>query len=168
MAEYNWGTAQLFKWYTYDGTPAEGVLYLPEDFSPDKEYPMISYFYETYTEPLYPLRHGAFMELDKLPFLCEQRLCGVCARHQIHTPECRENAPIILYAPEWKSSAKISQHRQRAAWYRRPELGWIPDRLSCDPHRHVCVRRLGCARVEHDIRLWWYPLGHRRLPPGAV
>lgn len=53
MAEYNWGTAQLFKWYTYDGTPAEGVLYLPEDFSPDKEYPMISYFYETYTEDLY-------------------------------------------------------------------------------------------------------------------
>ena len=86
MAEYNWGTAQLFKWYTYDAGPAEGVLYLPEDFSPDKEYPMISYFYETYTEDLYThYDMEAFMELDKLPFLCEQRLCGVCARHQIHS-----------------------------------------------------------------------------------
>lgn len=53
MAEYKWGTAQLFKWYTYDGKPAEGILYLPEDFNPDEQYPMISYFYETYTESLY-------------------------------------------------------------------------------------------------------------------
>lgn len=53
MAEYKWGTAQLFKWYTYDGKPAEGVLYLPEDFNPDEQYPMISYFYETYSQDLY-------------------------------------------------------------------------------------------------------------------
>lgn len=53
MAEYNWGTAQLFKWYAYDGKPSEGVLYLPENFDPDKSYPMISYFYETYSESLY-------------------------------------------------------------------------------------------------------------------
>ena len=53
MKDYNWGTAQLFKWYAYDGSPAEGVLYLPEDFDPSKEYPMISYFYETYTDELY-------------------------------------------------------------------------------------------------------------------
>lgn len=53
MAEYNWGTAQLFRWYAYDGKPSEGVLYLPEDFDPDKSYPMISYFYETYSNDLY-------------------------------------------------------------------------------------------------------------------
>ncbi|MBD5358450.1 MAG: S9 family peptidase [Bacteroides sp.] len=53
MAEYNWGTAQLFRWYAYDGKPSEGVLYLPEDFDADKSYPMISYFYETYTDDLY-------------------------------------------------------------------------------------------------------------------
>ncbi len=53
MGNYSWGTAQLFKWYTYDGHPAEGVLYLPEDFNSDEQYPMLSYFYETYTEDLY-------------------------------------------------------------------------------------------------------------------
>ncbi len=53
MANYRWGTAQLFRWTTYDGKPAEGILYLPEDFNPDEEYPMIAYFYETYTEDLY-------------------------------------------------------------------------------------------------------------------
>lgn len=53
MAEYKWGTANLFKWYAYDGKPSEGVLYLPEDFDSTKEYPMIVYFYETYSEDLY-------------------------------------------------------------------------------------------------------------------
>lgn len=51
--DYSWGTAQLFKWYAYDGKPAEGVLYLPEDFSPEKEYPMLAVFYETGSEDLY-------------------------------------------------------------------------------------------------------------------
>lgn len=51
--DYSWGTAQLFKWHAYDGKPSEGVLYLPEDFSPDKEYPMLAVFYETGSEDLY-------------------------------------------------------------------------------------------------------------------
>lgn len=53
MAEYNWGTAQLFRWTTYNGADSKGVLYLPEDFDPNKEYPMIAYFYETYSQDLY-------------------------------------------------------------------------------------------------------------------
>lgn len=53
MGDYNWGTAQLFKWYAYDGSPAEGILYLPEDFNPDESYPMLIYFYETCSELLY-------------------------------------------------------------------------------------------------------------------
>lgn len=53
MSEYNWGTAQLVKWYAYDGKPSEGVLYLPEDFDSNKEYPMLCYFYETYSQDLY-------------------------------------------------------------------------------------------------------------------
>lgn len=53
MANYNWGTAQLVKWYAYDGKPSEGVLYLPEDFDANKEYPMLCYFYETYSDDLY-------------------------------------------------------------------------------------------------------------------
>ena len=53
MSDYNWGTAQLFKWYAYDGKPSDGVLYLPEDFDENKEYPMLVYFYETYSEDLF-------------------------------------------------------------------------------------------------------------------
>ncbi len=53
MAEYNWGTAELVKWYAYNGQPSEGVLYKPEDFDPSKKYPMLCVFYETGSEELY-------------------------------------------------------------------------------------------------------------------
>lgn len=53
MKDYNWGTAQLFTWYAYNGKKSEGVLYLPEDFSPEKEYPMLAVFYETGSENLF-------------------------------------------------------------------------------------------------------------------
>src|SRR5690606_5307007 len=39
--QYNWGTAALFKWTAYNGQPAEGILYKPEDFDSTKRYPMI-------------------------------------------------------------------------------------------------------------------------------
>jgi dipeptidyl aminopeptidase/acylaminoacyl peptidase len=53
IADYNWGTVELYKWTAFDGTPLEGLLYKPEDFSPEKKYPVICYFYEKDSETLY-------------------------------------------------------------------------------------------------------------------
>ncbi len=51
--QYNWGTAELFKWTAYNGKPAEGILYKPEDFDSTKKYPVLLYFYEKLTDGLY-------------------------------------------------------------------------------------------------------------------
>ncbi|UYQ91307.1 prolyl oligopeptidase family serine peptidase [Chitinophaga horti] len=51
--EYNWGTAELFKWTTFSGKQTEGILYKPEDFDPSKKYPVLFYFYEKLTDGLY-------------------------------------------------------------------------------------------------------------------
>ena len=53
QGNYNWGTAELFKWKAYTGKEAEGVIYKPEDFDPKKKYPMIVYFYERNNNTLY-------------------------------------------------------------------------------------------------------------------
>lgn len=51
--DYNWGTAELFSWKTFNGLQTEGILYKPEDFDPSKKYPVLIYFYEKLTDGLY-------------------------------------------------------------------------------------------------------------------
>lgn len=56
---YNWGTAELVKWTTPSGDQAEGILYKPENFDPNKKYPIIAYFYEKLTQGLYSYHEPA-------------------------------------------------------------------------------------------------------------
>jgi dipeptidyl aminopeptidase/acylaminoacyl peptidase len=49
---YNWGTSELVNWTTPKGNSSTGILYKPEDFDPNKKYPMIVYFYEKLSDNL--------------------------------------------------------------------------------------------------------------------
>lgn len=53
MNDYLWGTPELFSWTTFSGKPAEGVVYKPENFDPNKKYPVLIYFYERVTDNFY-------------------------------------------------------------------------------------------------------------------
>ncbi|MES2277422.1 MAG: prolyl oligopeptidase family serine peptidase [Bacteroidota bacterium] len=52
QSQYNWGTAELVHWTTPKGYKSDGILYKPENFDPNKKYPMICYFYEKVSETL--------------------------------------------------------------------------------------------------------------------
>ncbi|MEM0982816.1 MAG: prolyl oligopeptidase family serine peptidase [Planctomycetota bacterium] len=51
--EYLWGTAELHEWISADGEELQGILYKPENFDPDKKYPMMVYFYERLSDRLH-------------------------------------------------------------------------------------------------------------------
>ncbi|MEN9570215.1 MAG: hypothetical protein RL172_1446 [Bacteroidota bacterium] len=53
QAAYNWGTAELIKWKTYNGKTTSGILYKPENYDAAKKYPLICYFYEKLTDGLH-------------------------------------------------------------------------------------------------------------------
>jgi dipeptidyl aminopeptidase/acylaminoacyl peptidase len=53
QSEYRWATVELVEWTSANGEQLEGLLYKPEDFDPDKEYPMMTYFYEQYSDDLH-------------------------------------------------------------------------------------------------------------------
>jgi len=53
QSKYLWGTVELFKWQDSSGIDQKGLLYKPENFDPNKQYPMISYFYEKYTQDIH-------------------------------------------------------------------------------------------------------------------
>jgi dipeptidyl aminopeptidase/acylaminoacyl peptidase len=51
--QYNWGTAELVHWTSLDGMPLTGMLIKPENFNPNKKYPMIVNFYEKSSDGLH-------------------------------------------------------------------------------------------------------------------
>ncbi|MCB0474156.1 MAG: S9 family peptidase [Flavobacteriaceae bacterium] len=55
--QYNWGTIELVKWISLDGKELTGMLVKPENFDPQKKYPMIVNFYERSSDQLH--RHWA-------------------------------------------------------------------------------------------------------------
>lgn len=57
QADYNWGTAELVNWTSLDGDELTGMLIKPENFDPNKKYPMIVNFYERSSDGVF--RHRA-------------------------------------------------------------------------------------------------------------
>ncbi len=53
QGKYNWITAELFEWTSFDKQELQGILYKPEDFDPAGKYPLIVYFYERSSDGLY-------------------------------------------------------------------------------------------------------------------
>ena len=55
--EYNWYDTELYHWKLPDGKSNEGVLYKPQNFDPKKKYPIIFFYYETYSNLLNDFIH---------------------------------------------------------------------------------------------------------------
>ncbi|MBS3806198.1 MAG: S9 family peptidase [Bacteroidales bacterium] len=50
---FKWGTVELYSWTSADGRKLDGLLVKPEDFDPNKKYPLIVNFYEKSSQGLY-------------------------------------------------------------------------------------------------------------------
>ena len=51
--DFNWMTAELVHWKSLDGSDLDCLLYKPEDFDPEKKYPVILNYYEQSSDQLY-------------------------------------------------------------------------------------------------------------------
>jgi len=49
---YNWMRTQLIHWKTLDSSLSSGILYMPENFDPQKKYPLIFDYYEKRSDEL--------------------------------------------------------------------------------------------------------------------
>jgi len=54
--DYNWGTVELINWTSLDGIELTGMLVKPENFDPNKKYPMLVNFYEKSSNGLFSHR----------------------------------------------------------------------------------------------------------------
>ncbi|KAA2238790.1 S9 family peptidase [Chitinophaga agrisoli] len=60
--KYNWLTAELITWKQPNGKVSQGILYKPEDFTPDKQYPIIFNYYEKVSHSLHQYLQPGFTE----------------------------------------------------------------------------------------------------------
>ncbi|MCZ6856392.1 MAG: prolyl oligopeptidase family serine peptidase [Gemmatimonadetes bacterium] len=54
--DYDWGSAELVDWTSTDGLPLQGLLYKPDNFDPNRKYPMMVYYYEKNSDQLHAHR----------------------------------------------------------------------------------------------------------------
>lgn len=76
--DYYWGNVQLVDWLDFDHQKLQGLLYLPEDFDPNKKYPLLVYFYEKSSDGLY------------------QHIIPSPSRSTINRPYCTSNGYVIF------------------------------------------------------------------------
>lgn len=57
--DFIWPTAELVEWTSLSGEKLNGILYKPENFNPNKKYPLMVYFYERNAENLFRHQHPA-------------------------------------------------------------------------------------------------------------
>ncbi len=55
--EYRWGTIELVNWASLDGKELTGMLVKPDNFDPNKKYPLLVNFYERSSDGLHRHRH---------------------------------------------------------------------------------------------------------------
>lgn len=53
QAEYRRGSVELVSWLNIDGDSLAGLLYKPDNFDPNRKYPLVVYFYETHSDNLH-------------------------------------------------------------------------------------------------------------------
>ncbi len=51
--KWNWGKAELVDWYSTDGTYMQGVVIKPDNYDPNKRYPIMTYYYRFFTNRLH-------------------------------------------------------------------------------------------------------------------
>lgn len=59
QSSVNWGNVELIDFLANDGIPLQGLLFKPENFDPNKKYPMMVYFYERNSDGLHNYRSPA-------------------------------------------------------------------------------------------------------------
>jgi len=57
MEPFIWGKEELKDFYSSDGKPLKGILVKPDNFDPDKKYPLMVYIYETLHQGFHRYRH---------------------------------------------------------------------------------------------------------------
>lgn len=66
--KYNWGTAELIEWQSMDdGQTIQGAVIKPDNYNPDKKYPVLVYYYRFFSQRAYEFNNITNDDRPTLP-----------------------------------------------------------------------------------------------------
>lgn len=65
--DFAWGTSELVEWRSLDGTPLQGVVIKPNDYDPDKRYPVLIYYYRFFSQRLHEFNDPSINHRPSFP-----------------------------------------------------------------------------------------------------
>jgi dipeptidyl aminopeptidase/acylaminoacyl peptidase len=68
MKEFLWGSAELVEWKSADGVPLQGIVMKPENFDPNKRYPVLVYYYRLISQRLFDFSRPVVNHRPCFPF----------------------------------------------------------------------------------------------------
>lgn len=68
ISQYNFGKAEMMEWLDMDGKPVQGVVIKPNNYDPNKKYPVLVYFYERFSQRLYHFNEQVVNHRPSFPF----------------------------------------------------------------------------------------------------
>lgn len=68
MKDLLWGSAELLRWKSLDGVPLKGVVIKPENYDPNKRYPVLIYFYRIVSHRLHRFNQVVVNHRPCFPF----------------------------------------------------------------------------------------------------
>jgi dipeptidyl aminopeptidase/acylaminoacyl peptidase len=66
--EFLWGSSELIDWKSLDGIPLQGIVIKPENYDPNKRYPVLVYYYRFFTQRLYRFNQMVVNHRPNFPF----------------------------------------------------------------------------------------------------
>lgn len=70
--QFKWGNAELIDWQTDDGETLQGIVIKPDDYDPERTYPVLVYYYEKYSQRLYHFNQMKVNHRPNFPFYVGQ------------------------------------------------------------------------------------------------
>ncbi|MGX5914401.1 prolyl oligopeptidase family serine peptidase [Aliidiomarina sp. Khilg15.8] len=70
--QFKWGNAELIDWQTDDGEALQGIVIKPDDYDPERTYPVLVYYYEKYSQRLYHFNQMKVNHRPNFPFYVGQ------------------------------------------------------------------------------------------------
>ena len=144
-----------------DGKPLKGILYKPENFDPNKKYPMISYFYEILSNGLYSYVRADRPQRHQPDALRVERLSRLRAGHRLRGRASGHERGASRSCPACRRCVQRGLRRREAARPPGPVVGRLPDGVHDHADAHVRRGDGGRAGREHDERVRRHSLGHR-------